>query len=219
VIVQVYGGPGSRIVRDEGGSGPFLEALLVSRGFLVFELDGRGTGGQGARFQRLVQGRLGRPELEDQVRGVRMLAERPYVDASRVGIWGWSYGGTMACNAMTFASDVFRAGVAVAPVTDWRWYDTIYTERYMGLPSENPKGYAETSCLRAADEMDGRLLLVHGTGDDNVHVQNTYRLVDALLDAGKTSFDVMVYPGAGHGLGGRHVDFYTRLLRFFEAHL
>jgi dipeptidyl-peptidase-4 len=219
VVVQVYGGPGSRIVRDDWGGGPFLEALLVERGFLVFELDGRGTGGQGAAFQRAVKGRLGKHELEDQVRGVEMLRQRPYVDGARVGIWGWSYGGTMACNALCTRSDVFRVGVAVASVTDWRLYDTIYTERYMGLPSENAKGYAETSCLRSAGKMDGRLLIAHGAEDDNVHVQNSFRLVEALVAAGRTNFDAMIYPATGHALGGKHVDFYGRLVRFFETWL
>jgi dipeptidyl-peptidase-4 len=219
VIVQVYGGPGSTMVRDEWGRGPWFETLLTQKGFLVLEVDGRGTGGRGARYERLVQGRLGVPECEDQVLAVRELARRPYVDGDRVGIWGWSYGGTMVCNALCRHSDVFKAGVAVAPVTDWRNYDTIYTERYMGTPQENAAGYDAASCVKAATGMDGWLLLVHGLGDDNVHVQNTFQLVDALLRAKKRTFDVMVYPDAGHGIGGRSVDVFGRLLRWFETHL
>jgi dipeptidyl-peptidase-4 len=219
LILRVYGGPGSRLVQDSWGRGPLLETLLTQRGFVVLEVDGRGSGGRGARFERLVKGRLGLLELEDQVRGVEMLEQRPYVDASRVGIWGWSYGGTMVVNALCRRSDVFRAGVAVAPVTDWRLYDTIYTERYMGRPSDNAAGYDEASCVKHASGMDGRLLLIHGTGDDNVHVQNTLQMVEALVKAGKGGFETMLYPDAGHGMGGNHLDLFTRLVDFFERHL
>jgi dipeptidyl-peptidase-4 len=219
VIVSTYGGPGSRVVEDRWGRGPFFATLLAEKGYLVFELDNRGTGNQGARFERLVKGRLGMLELEDQARGVKMLCERPYVDASRVGIWGWSYGGTMACNALTRRSDVFKVGVAVAPVTDWRLYDTIYTERYMGLPSENAKGYEETSSVGHAAGMNGRLLLLHGMADDNVHVQNTVRLVDALLDAKKTTFETMLYPRRGHGIEGRGLDVFSRIVAYFDRWL
>jgi dipeptidyl-peptidase-4 len=219
VLVRVYGGPSSRLVRDAWDRSTLLNALLIQEGFLVFELDGRGTRGNGARFERLVRGRLGILELEDQARGVEMLRGHPLADVSRVGIWGWSYGGTMAALALCRRSDLFRAGVAVAPVTDWRLYDTIYTERYMGLPSENAAGYDESSCVKAAPGLSGRLLLAHGASDDNVHLQNTHHLVEALVRAGRTGFETMVYPESGHGLGGYHLDLFGRLLDFFSRHL
>ena len=219
LIVHVYAGPGARMVRDAWGRGPLFHTLLNQRGFLVAEIDGRGSGGQGARFKRAVYGRLGMLELEDQVLGVCELMKRAYVDAARVGIWGWSYGGTMACNALVRRSDVFRAGVAVAPVTDWRLYDSIYTERYMGLPKDNKAGYDDTAATRHARTMDGHLLLMHGLGDDNVHAQNTVQMTEALLEAKKTNFDVMLYPRRGHGIGGASVDVFTRLVGYFEKHL
>jgi len=219
LIVHVYGGPGSRMVQDEWGHGPLLHTLFTQRGFLVLQVDGRGTSGQGPGFCHLVKGRLGVLELEDQVRAVHDVLERPYVDPARVGIWGWSYGGFMAAYALVKRSDVFRAGVAVASVTDWRLYDTIYTERYMGLPSENEQGYAETSVIEAAKGLEGHLLLLHGLGDDNVHAQNTFRLVEALIQAKKTTYETMIYPGRGHGIGGAGYDVFHRLVAHFERHL
>jgi dipeptidyl-peptidase-4 len=219
LIVQVYGGPGSRTVSEGWGRGPLFPTFLTERGFLVLQVDGRGTGGQGRAFTTCVQGRLGILELEDVVRAVREVAKRSWVDGARVGIWGWSYGGTMACNALTMRSDVFRAGVAVAPVTDWRLYDTIYTERYMGLPSENEKGYEETSSITHVGKLTGNLLVLHGLGDDNVHAQNTLRLLEACLRAKNPNLDVMLYPRRGHGIGGATIDVYRRLVRHFETHL
>jgi dipeptidyl-peptidase-4 len=219
LIVHVYGGPGSRMINNRWGRGPLLATLLNQRGFLVLEVDGRGTRGQGRDFMKCVQGRLGKLELEDQVRAVEEITKRPYVDAKRVGIWGWSYGGTMVCNALTRRSDVFSAGVAVASVTDWRLYDTIYTERYMGTPESNAKGYDETCCIPEAKNMSGKLLLLHGLGDDNVHAQNTIRLIEAFLEAKNLNYDAMLYPRRGHGIGGASLDVFTRLLRHFETHL
>jgi dipeptidyl-peptidase-4 len=219
LIVHVYGGPGSRMIQDEWGHGPLLHTLFTQRGFLVLQVDGRGTTGQGPDFCHLVKGRLGVLELEDQVRAVEAVLQRPYLDRERVGIWGWSYGGFMAAYALVKRSDVFRAGVAVASVTDWRLYDTIYTERYMGLPSENAKGYAETSVIEAAKGLGGHLLLLHGLGDDNVHAQNTFRLVEALIQAKKTTYETMIYPGRGHGIGGAGYDVFHRLVAHFERHL
>jgi dipeptidyl-peptidase-4 len=219
LVVHTYGGPGSAIVRNDWGRGPLLATLFCQRGFLVLQADGRGSRGQGRDWMKAVQGRLGILELEDQVRAVREITKRPYVDAGRVGIWGWSFGGTMACNALTLRSDVFRAGVAVAPVTDWRLYDTIYTERYMQTPKDNPEGYAETASVNHAGKMSGHLLLMHGLGDDNVHAQNTLRLVEALIKAGKTNYDMHLYPWRGHGISGAGLDLFTRLVRHFETHL
>jgi dipeptidyl-peptidase-4 len=216
LIVQVYGGPGSRMVRDTWG-GIVFASYFTARGYLVLHADGRGSGGRGAARERTVHGRLGILELEDQARAVRALAARPYVDGGRVGITGWSYGGTLTCLALTRKSDLFKAGVAVAPVTDWRLYDTIYTERYMGLPAANGDGYAETAATQHAGTMNGRLLLLHGTGDDNVHAQNTLQLVNALLQAGKSDFEVMLYPRRGHGLGDVRLDVYRRMAAVFDG--
>jgi dipeptidyl-peptidase-4 len=219
LVVTVYGGPGSRTMEDEFDRGPYFPALLVQMGFLVLQADGRGTGGQGPAFERKVQGRLGIHELDDVVTAVQAMAQRPYVDGARVGIFGWSFGGTMVVNAMTRAAGTFRAGVAVAPVTDWRLYDTIYTERYMGLPSDNLVGYKTTSAVENAQGFRGGLLLLHGLADDNVHPQNTLRLVEALLAAQKTGFDWRLYANRGHGLGGATRDVFGRVLEWFERTL
>ena len=219
LIVHVYGGPGSRMVENVWGRGPLLPTMLCQKGFLVLQVDGRGTSGQGDAWMHSVSGRLGLPELEDQVAAVQHILARGFVDPRRVGIWGWSYGGTMTCNALTMRSDVFKVGVAVAPVTDWTLYDSIYTERYMGLPKDNPKGYEETSSTRYAKKMTGRLLLMHGLGDDNVHAQNTLRLVEAFIQAKNTNYEVMLYPKRAHGIEGASLDVFTRLVSFFERHL
>jgi dipeptidyl-peptidase-4 len=218
VVVTVYGGPGVRVVRDDfGGLWP---SYLAQEGFLVFSLDGRGSAGRGKAFESGIAGRLGALELEDQLRGVEWLKAQSFVDPDRIGIWGWSYGGTMTCVALT-RSTAFRAGAAVAPVTDWALYDTIYTERYMGpLGDEaSTRRYREASSVARAADLSGALLLCHGLADDNVHVANTFRFVDALV-AAKKPFDLMIYPGRGHGLGGAStLDVYRRILEHFRRHL
>ncbi|MFV1959681.1 MAG: alpha/beta hydrolase family protein, partial [Planctomycetota bacterium] len=219
LLVRVYGGPGSRLVEDRWDGGVLFDALLVARGWQVLEADGRGTRGFGARRVRAVRGRLGLGEVEDQARVVRHLARRPDVDGRRVGILGWSFGGTLACLALTRHGDVFRAGVAIAPVTDWRLYDTIYTERYLGLPQVDPAAYRATAATTHAGGLDGWLLLVHGTADENVHVENTERLAAALEAAGKPSFEVMRVPGRRHGLGGARRKVFRRVLAFLDEHL
>jgi dipeptidyl-peptidase-4 len=221
LIVHVYGGPGSSLVRDAWrGAGTYYPALLAREGFFVLTVDGRGTGGRGKDFETVVHRRLGLRELDDQVAAVREVARRPGVDGERVGIWGWSFGGTVACLAMTNAPTVFRAGVAVAPVTDWRLYDSIYTERYMDRPAENPDGYRDTAATTRAKDVRGALLLMHGLADDNVHVANTLRMGEALL-AAKRPFDQMLYPRHGHGIGGptEHLDVYRRVRDHFRRHL
>jgi dipeptidyl-peptidase-4 len=216
VVVTVYGGPGQRVVRDDFGG--LWSSFLAQEGFLVFSLDGRGSSGRGKAFETGIKGRLGTLELEDQLRGVEWLKAQPFVDPDRIGIWGWSYGGTMTCVALT-RSKAFRAGAAVAPVTDWRFYDTIYTERYMDRPQDAEAGYREASCVARAKDLSGALLLCHGLADDNVHVQNTFRMTDALV-AAKKPFDLMIYPGRSHGLGGpATLDVYRRMLEHFKRHL
>jgi dipeptidyl-peptidase-4 len=219
LVVTVYGGPGSRTVEDRFGGDLYWNALLVERGFAVLEADGRGTGGQGPAFERSVVGRLGVLELDDQVAAVKAVAAHPEVDGSRVGIFGWSYGGTMAANALVRRSDVFRAGVAVAPVTDWALYDTIYTERYMGRPQDNVAGYKAASVIEHAGGLGGHLLLLHGLADDNVHPHNTLQLVEALLKQRKTTFTWQLYANRGHGIENAGPDVHRRALEWLETHL
>jgi len=219
VIVDVYGGPGVVRVRDEWCGASFTQ-VLVRAGFLVFQLDNRGSGSRGAAFQAPIRGCLGNVEVADQVAGAHWLAKQPYVDGARIGVWGWSYGGYLCLMLMTKAAGIFRAGAAGAPVTDWRLYDTHYTERYLGRPQNNAAGYAASSVLPHARDLRGDLLLLHGMADDNVFPQHSLHLLRALQDGGK-AFDLMLYPGAKHGLlrqqDGRHA--YATLLRFFKAHL
>ncbi len=219
VIVDVYGGPGVARVLDEWTGGTFTQ-LLTRAGFLVWQLDNRGSGFRGTAFQAPIQGRLGEIEVADQIQGARWLASQPYVDAARIGVWGWSYGGYLSLMLLCKAADLFRAGVAGAPVTDWALYDTHYTERYLGRPQDNAAGYAASSVLPYAPALCGRLLLIHGMADDNVLFLHSIKLMRKLQDLG-TAFDLMLYPGAKHGLtrqhDGRHA--YATILRFFMANL
>ncbi|HLE60440.1 MAG TPA: S9 family peptidase, partial [Thermoanaerobaculaceae bacterium] len=164
--------------------------------------------------------RLGKIELEDQLAGVEWLKKQPFVDGQRIGIWGASYGGFMTCYAMTNAPGVFRAGVAITSVTDWRLYDSIYTERYLKLPAENPDGYRDSSPVNQADRLSGALLLTHGTADDNVHWHNTLVFADGLTRAGKR-YDLQLHAGATHRFyrKDQRVDLYARMVEFFERHL
>ncbi|MFM8981232.1 MAG: alpha/beta fold hydrolase [Planctomycetia bacterium] len=223
LVLLVYGGPGSRTVEERfGGLWPLL---LVHEGFAVLHVDGRGTGGQGAAHERLLRGRLGDVDhagLPEVLAG--LCARHPWIDATRVGIWGWSYGGTLACDALLRRPDVFRCAVGIAPVTDWRLYDTIYTERYMGLPAAEAAAYDATSqlLLARAPAQAGtpcRLLLLHGLSDDNVHPLNTLRLVEALLAARRTGFAWQLYANRGHGLGDAQRDVHRRSLEWLRQHL
>jgi dipeptidyl-peptidase-4 len=197
LVVYVYAGPGTHQVRHAWlGERGLFDAWLAAQGFCVARIDGRGTGARGGASERIFDGRLGAFELEDQVAGVRALAaEFPEIDPARVGIWGWSYGGFMTVMALGRAPEVFRAGVAVAPVVDWRDYDTHYTERFLGLPSSNAAGYDSSSVLPWIGGLRGHLTLVHGTTDDNVHFRASMRLVQEMVQRGR-SFDLMVYPGS-----------------------
>jgi dipeptidyl-peptidase-4 len=202
VLMYVYGGPGAQTVNDAWEGSRYLwHQLIAQEGYVVVSVDNRGTGGRGAKFKKLTYLHLGRYESRDQIAAARWLARQPYVDSTRIGIWGWSYGGYMASRTMFLGAGVFKAALVVAPVTDWRFYDTIYTERYMRTPQENPGGYDEGSALAYADSLKGRFLLVHGTGDDNVHFQNTLRLVQRLEQADK-QFDMRIYPNATHSISG-----------------
>lgn len=203
VVVYVYGGPHAQVVRNGwGGRTALFHHFLAQEGFLVFSLDNRGSTARGRNFERALLGRLGKTELEDQLVGVRWLSQQPFVDARRIGIWGWSYGGYMTLYALTH-SGAFRAGAAVAPVTDWRLYDSIYTERYLKLPGANAEGYKDSSPLFAADRLAAPLFLAHGTGDDNVHWQNTLNFVQELIKAGK-HYTLYLYPNKDHGIPGKN---------------
>ncbi len=220
VLIYVYGGPHAQVVkRSFGRKRELWHQMMANKGFIVFRMDNRGSHGRGHAWEQVVYGRLGKTELTDQLEGVSYLKSLPYVDSNRIGIWGWSYGGYMTLYALTH-SDVFKAGASVAPVTDWRDYDTIYTERYMGLPQENAEGYRESSPVHRANQLSGNLLLVHGTGDDNVHFQNSVQMVDALIDAG-IQFDFMIYPQQQHSISPTtdRIHLFRLLTRYFERHL
>jgi dipeptidyl-peptidase-4 len=202
LLMTVYGGPGSQTVTDGWGGASYLwNEMLAEDGYLVASVDNRGTGARGARFKKQTYLHLGRYESADQIAAARWFGAQPYVDPDRIGIWGWSYGGYMSSLSMFRGAGVFKAALAVAPVTDWRLYDTIYTERYMRTPQENPAGYAEGAPLAYADSLQGHFLLVHGTGDDNVHFQNSIRLVER-LEAANKQFGMRIYPNKTHAIAG-----------------
>ena len=218
VLMYTYGGPGSQVVRDSFGSGGGLEQLLAQKGYIFAMVDGRGSGGRGRDFMKVTYENLGHYEVNDQIEGAKWLAGTGYVDAKRIGIWGWSYGGYMASLCILRGAEVFKTAVAVAPVTHWELYDSIYTERYMRRPADNPKGYAESSPLTYADKLKGNFLLVHGTSDDNVHFQNSARLAAEFQKKGK-QFRTMYYPGKHHGLEGVSFHLYTLLTEFLTQNL
>lgn len=216
LIVYIYGGPAAQTVRNAWMGGDLFHEVLVHQGFAVFTVDNRGTPARGRQFQTSIRHQFGAIELKDQIAALdQVLAQYPQLDASRVGIWGWSNGGSMTLYAMTH-SDRFKSGVSGAPVTDWHYYDSIYTERNNGLPSDKTStSYTDMNLPAAADKLHGSLLLVHGTGDDNVHFQNSVQMVDALIQAGK-QFRFMIYPGKVHGVTGT-ADL-THLFHMVEEH-
>jgi dipeptidyl-peptidase 4 len=200
VLVYTYGGPHAQVVLNAWTGNNFLwHELMAQRGFIIFSLDNRGSAGRGHVFETPVHLHLGRQELSDQRDGVAYLKSLPFVDGNRIGIWGWSYGGHMTLHAMFEAGDLFKVGFAGGPVTDWLYYDTIYTERYMGLPQKNAEGYKDSSPVKHAGQLKGKLLIAHGTGDDNVHYANTLSVIDSIIAAGKY-VEVMPFPGRGHGV-------------------
>ncbi|MFQ5889085.1 MAG: DPP IV N-terminal domain-containing protein [Gemmatimonadota bacterium] len=221
LLMYVYGGPGSQRVLDQWSGSRYLwHQMLVQRGILVACVDNRGTGGRGRDFTRQVYLRLGQLETADQVAAARELGALPYIDESRIGIWGWSYGGYITLLALLEGEGTFAAGVSVAPVTAWELYDTIYTERYMRTPAENPDGYRAGTPLTRAAKLESAVLIVHGTGDDNVHAQHTIRMVEALEEASK-QFDMRLYPSKTHSLSGRttRVNLYEMITRFVMREL
>jgi dipeptidyl-peptidase-4 len=221
VVVHIYGGPHAQVaVNSWPGSSGLFNRYLASRGFVVFALDNRGSSARGREFEGAVDRSLGSSQLPDQLAGIRWLSEQPWVNADRIGIWGWSYGGYMTTYALTHAPGTFAAGAAVAPVTDWRLYDSIYTERYMDTPEDNSDGYSSGSVLDAIAHLQDPLLVIHGTGDDNVHVQHTMQLADRAWRAG-VRFELMLFPNLGHGIRspGSHLQLFRAVAGFFEQHL
>jgi dipeptidyl-peptidase-4 len=221
LLLVVYGGPGSQTVTDAWGGASYLwHQMLAQDGYLVASVDNRGTGARGAKFKKITYLHLGRYESADQLAAARWFSRQPFVSADRIGIWGWSYGGYMASRTMFLGGSVFKAAVAVAPVTDWRFYDTIYTERYMRTPEENAAGYDEGAALAYADSLKGSFLLVHGTGDDNVHFQNSERLVER-LEAANKQFDTRIYPNKTHSIAGGNTreNLYGLFTAWLKAHL
>jgi dipeptidyl-peptidase-4 len=221
LVVSVYGGPHAQMVANRWDLTVDLRAQYLARqGFVVLKVDNRGSANRGLAFESAIARRMGHVEIEDQLAGVRFLATRPYVDAARVGIYGWSYGGYMTCLALMRAPDTFKAGVAGAPVTHWDGYDTHYAERYMGLPAANEAGYRESSVLAHVGALRGKLLLVHGLVDENVHFRHTARLIVALTAAQKT-YDLLLFPEERHGPRDAQGLLYQerRLVDYFEANL
>ncbi len=205
VLMFVYGGPGSQTVKNIWGGTSFCwYQLLAQNGYFVVSIDNRGTGARGKDFMQTTLKQLGVRETHDQIEGAKYLASLPFIDSTRIGIWGWSYGGYMVCMAMTLGAEYFKVGVAGAPVTSWRYYDAIYTERYMKSPDANHEGYEESSPITHARDLRGNLMIVHGTEDDNVHWQNTIAFIDELIRQRK-QVSTMLYPGKSHNVRGLHL--------------
>jgi len=216
LLMYVYGGPGSQTVMNRWtGGNYFWYQLLAQKGYVVVSIDGRGTGFKGEKFKKCTYLNLGKYEIEDQIFAAKSLAKLPYIDAKRVGIWGWSFGGYMAGLGISKGNDVFKAAISVAPVTNWRYYDNIYTERFMRTPQENGKNYDDNSPMNHVEKIKGNYLIIHGTADDNVHFQNAVEMVDMMIKKG-VDFDSEFYPNKNHGIGGSKVrlHLYKRMTNF-----
>jgi dipeptidyl-peptidase-4 len=221
VFMYQYSGPGSQQVNNDwNNSDDYWFASLTQQGYIVACVDGRGTGFKGADFKKVTQKELGKYEVQDQIDAAKVIGAYPYVDASRIGIFGWSYGGFMASNCIFQGNDVFKMAIAVAPVTNWRFYDSVYTERYMQTPQENASGYDQNSPINHVDKLKGKFLLIHGSGDDNVHVQNSMQMMEALIQANK-QFDSQIYPDKNHGIfGGKtRIQLYNKMTNFIKENL
>lgn len=221
VFVTIYGGPGSNTVVDEFGDfNYFWHEMLAQNGYIVVSIDNRGTGGRGRDFKNCTYQQLGKYETIDQIEAAKYLGTLGYIDATRIGIQGWSYGGYLSSLCITKGAEYFKAAIAVAPVTNWRFYDSIYTERFMRTPQENADGYDDNSPINHVDKLKGSYLLVHGTADDNVHFQNTTEMISALVAANK-QFDLFVYPDKNHGIYGGNTRYhlYTKMTNFILENL
>jgi dipeptidyl-peptidase-4 len=223
VLIYVYGGPGNQQVTNSWGYSDFFwYQMLAQKGYVVFCFDGRGTGGRGAQFKKQTYNDLGRMECEDAIEAARWLGQQSWVDKDRIGIWGWSFGGYLSTLSLLKGNDVFKMAIAVAPVMNWRYYDNIYTERFLGLPKDNAKGYDDNSPLNFADRLKGNYLLIHGTGDDNVHFQNSAEMVEKLEEAGK-QFEFRIYPNKNHSIydatGNTRLNLYQLMTDFIMRKL
>jgi dipeptidyl-peptidase-4 len=221
VLMYQYSGPGSQQVNNDwNNTDDYWFQMLAQQGYIVACVDGRGTGYKGAAFKKVTQKQLGKYEVEDQIDAAKVIGNYPYVDKSRIGIWGWSYGAFMSSNCLFKGNDVFKMAIAVAPVTNWRFYDSVYTERYMQTPQENASGYDDNSPINYVDRLKGKLLLIHGSGDDNVHVQNSMQMIEALIQANK-QFDSQIYPDKNHGIyGGKtRIQLYNKMTNFIKDNL
>ncbi|MFT5672903.1 MAG: dipeptidyl-peptidase-4 [Polaribacter sp.] len=222
LLMFQYSGPGSQQVANKwNGSNDYWHNMLAQKGMIIVCVDGRGTGFKGSDFKKATYLNLVKYETEDQIASAKKLAELAYIDENNIGIWGWSFGGHMSTNSLLKGSDIFTTAIAVAPVTSWRFYDTVYTERFLRTPQENPSGYDDNSPVNYAEKLKGNYLLVHGTGDDNVHVQNSYRMINALIEANK-QFDMFIVPDRTHGIykgKNTRLNLYTKMTHFVETHL
>ena len=221
LFMTQYSGPGSQSVANSwGGSNDYWFQMLAQDDIIIACIDPRGTGFKGRDFKKMTQNELGKYEVQDQIAAAEYFGNKDFIDASRMGIWGWSYGGFMAANSLFQGADTFEMAIAVAPVTSWRFYDTVYTERYMGTPQENASGYDENSPLSHVNELTGKFLLVHGSADDNVHVQNSMQLIEALVQANK-QFDWAIYPDKNHGIygGNTRLHLFTKMTNFIKENL
>ncbi|MGL2962278.1 S9 family peptidase [Flavobacterium sp. RSB2_4_14] len=221
VFMYQYSGPGSQEVDNKWNTAnDYWFMMLAQQGYIVACVDGRGTGFKGAAFKKCTQKDLGKLEVEDQIDAAKVIGNYGYVDKSRIGIFGWSYGGFMSSNCLFKGADVFKMAIAVAPVTNWRFYDSIYTERYLQTPQENPNGYDDNSPINHVSKLKGNFLLIHGTADDNVHVQNSMQMIEALVQANK-QFDWAIYPDKNHGIyGGKtRIQLYNKMTTFIKEKL
>lgn len=221
VLMYVYGGPGVQTVTDEWSGGKYLwHQALANLGYIVVSVDNRGTGSRGVAFKKCTYGKLGELETKDQIEAAAFLRSFDFVDSARIGIWGWSYGGYMSSLCLLYGNDIFKMGIAVAPVTSWRFYDNIYTERYLKTPQLNPEGYDRYAPIKVADRLKGKYLIVHGTSDDNVHYQNSVAMQDALIKANK-QFTAFSYPNKAHGISGgtTTLHLFTMLTEFVLKNL
>ncbi|WP_026708265.1 S9 family peptidase [Flavobacterium frigidarium] len=221
VFMYQYSGPGSQQVANQwNSSNDYWFMMLAQQGYIVACVDGRGTGFKGADFKKVTQLELGKYEVEDQIDAAKVIGDYPYVDKTRIGIFGWSFGGFMASNCLFKGNDTFKMAIAVAPVTNWRFYDSVYTERYMHTPQENKSGYDDNSPINYVKGLKGKFLLIHGSGDDNVHVQNSMEMMEALIQANK-QFDSQIYPDKNHGIYGgmTRIQLYNKMTNFITSNL
>lgn len=221
LLMYQYSGPGSQSVANQWfNDRDYWHEVIAAKGYVIACVDGRGTGFKGRDFKKVTYLNLVKYETEDQIAAAKKLSELPYIDEERTGIWGWSFGGHMATNSILKGNDVFETAIAVAPVTSWRFYDTIYTERFMRTPEENPSGYDDNSPFNYPELLKGKYLLIHGSGDDNVHLQNSMRMIEALVQANKP-FDMAIYPDKNHGIYGgmTRVHLFNKMTRFIEENL